>query len=94
MCVYNVCTGRSGSHSSTQESPEDQRKKTSSVYTLGTSQYSGQGFNLSLTVMFSSYTQVALSRKPQSDQRVNRVSGLMLANHTSISSVCHTLPHT
>ncbi|CAI8016406.1 Tubulin gamma-2 chain, partial [Geodia barretti] len=31
--------------------------------------------------------QVALSRKPQSDQRVNRVSGLMLANHTSISSL-------
>jgi tubulin gamma len=31
--------------------------------------------------------QVALSRKPQRDQRVNRVSGLMLANHTSISSL-------
>ena len=42
---------------------------------------------VSLMLYVIVFVQVALSRKPQSDHRVNRVSGLMLANHTSISTV-------
>ncbi len=35
----------------------------------------------------SMHTQVALSRKPPHIQSAHRVSGLMLANHTSMASV-------
>ena len=35
--------------------------------------------------------QVALSRKSPYIQSAHRVSGLMLANHTSISTVCFSL---
>ena len=37
--------------------------------------------------------QVALSRKPPHIQSAHRVSGLMLANHTSIASVSVKLSH-
>lgn len=38
-------------------------------------------------LIFCLYYQVALSRKSPYVQTAHRVSGLMLANHTSISSV-------
>ena len=71
-----------------QESSKDQREKTCKLHPMGTCIYSGwhfMAFHWTLTILTIHAWQVALSRTSPYVSSSHRVSGLMLANHTSIS---------
>jgi hypothetical protein len=75
--------------SGSQSAPKNSRKKTCQFHPLGPSLHPGRSPSL-LPLILLTALQVALSRKSPYVESANKVSGLMLANHTSMAQLFAT----